>query len=849
MIRSRIGVVVGTLLLSGCATGSPQIPSIPEFANTPAPTLGAVMGSGDLHQAAIGIWNCAIDPTSLNATVTLEATRAAEAAGVDNYLLDVGKFLRNDTIRVTSIGRDQTAVILEYSITHPFPAPGDPTAPSSATNRADLGFAGYLCFLADVGTVTGNTYFDEQSTGGSVVVANTALVQNPDAYSIPAGLLNTGMTANCFPFKTVVDERYVGSVVAHAGAWQPPFGGPYRGILNGWIANNLLQNPGVIGWGGYGVLHQGLTAVNRVRLDRAALAANAWTVRLALIAKYNDPRGGITNLEKRGNRLPREPYDVAQFAYRMPHGALDCDRILFAGASAPYRADQASDVTLWFRVEDWDVYAEEAIGPLADDLPTNQVALGESGLPTLAVCIPGILGDERVIDLWDPATTLIDDDTIVGGDPEPDLGYSIDPLCFGKVVTKPALSGQLPGRYTGMVRVRDPEDFLSGPLAIPLNGVTLAPLTSRLPHPVNYQAFQVDLVPTPGSCPEFGVTLVPTNGFLGPAQSRDYDSWQVGITPTAPPAQFAGLPRAPLTGIVGQVYNAPDNGNFYLFGGGGTDLAFQMTDFGSAVGGQVSVLACDLTNRVIFGTVATLFTNAGPAEMYANAREGLSYFDYNAAVVDASALVSLPTPGIQPVALATDSAGNLLMVDTANVLHRLIKELDYSEDLTGGFPVDLNGVLPAADYWVHGVAFNTRHQASFVVGERKTAATQDGWLLRVECDGTIHPLIDGQPNPANFPLNDTVAGDRGAEIFMDETNAFGNQLGSLADAQLVVFTGNIVAAVHVIRFNARLEHVESEWADGSATTFGISPATELLLQANGETPPFGTFDGELFGWR
>ncbi|MEO7993681.1 MAG: hypothetical protein ABI743_04715, partial [bacterium] len=170
MHRAMLCSALATLILTGCSAGSQQNAALPGMPSGSTPTLGAVMENRDLQEAAIGIWNCAIDPTSLNATVTLEATREAQTAGADLYLLDVGHFLRDDTIRVTSIGRDQTAVILEYSITHPFPAPGDPTAPASATNRADLGFAGYLCFLADVGTVTGNTYFDEQSTGGSVVV-------------------------------------------------------------------------------------------------------------------------------------------------------------------------------------------------------------------------------------------------------------------------------------------------------------------------------------------------------------------------------------------------------------------------------------------------------------------------------------------------------------------------------------------------------------------------------------------------------------------------------------------------------------------------------------------------------
>src|SRR5262249_1117007 len=140
-----------------------------------------------------------------------------------------------------------------------------------------------VLFLTDVASATGSTFF---ANGTDNVVANTGLVTNADAYYKPGGLLTlTGVTANTFPYRQLVDESGAdgGRVgISNGGSLDGNFG------ANGWTLSELGSAAPYNKWTGYGVLHQGQSASNTVVLDRAALAAaGSFSLDVSIIAKYN----------------------------------------------------------------------------------------------------------------------------------------------------------------------------------------------------------------------------------------------------------------------------------------------------------------------------------------------------------------------------------------------------------------------------------------------------------------------------------------------------------------------------------------------------------------------------------
>ncbi|MCG3152166.1 MAG: hypothetical protein GEEBNDBF_01459 [bacterium] len=469
------------LVALGCSGGG-STPIMPSTAGTspdgthPVTSASAALGtptqSGMLHQSALAIYTVDVDPASLTATSRLKETRTGQAND-DLYLLSIDSFLTAGSFKITGVAATATTVDLAYAVAHPFPAPNNPTGtPNGSTNRADLGVAGMVLFLADVPSATGNTYFTDR-------VANTDLVANADAYYSPGGLLTTSGTANTYPYKQLVDETLdPRSGVSNGGDVTGNFGS------DGWTRSEF--GAGNNGWTGYGVMHQGQTVSNTVSFDKSALSGG-FSLDVSIIAVYNDPRGGATAAQKKANRLPPASPDASLFAYRMPHGALDVGKISVLPESAGFIANTISAQTLSFFVEDWDARAtESAETDLANDASFTNVAQGESGTPTLDVCIPGVLGDATVTA---DASTVVDDDSGVGGDVDQDSGRPGDALYYSTLVTKAAGSGQTAGAYTGMVRATDPQTGLT----IGLNE-SLAPLPST-PDPVTYQAFTVELLP------------------------------------------------------------------------------------------------------------------------------------------------------------------------------------------------------------------------------------------------------------------------------------------------------------------------------------------------------------------
>lgn len=501
-MRSLPGWLAATAAVTalGCSQGSG--PLQPTAASVPNAALGGVLQEGSHLQAALGIYRVEVDPDSLQATVALLEQRSGQAND-DLYLLPIDNFLRPNSLRVTGVRSTIDTLLVDYVITHPFNGPTNLDGAATAANRADLGVAGFALFLMDVPSASGNTYFGDR-------VANTSTILNADAYWAPGGLLQLSTTANLFPYKLFVDEsgadgNRVG--ISNGGDSRGNYGG------DGWTRGNIgFSNNG---WTGYGVLHQGQSAANTVELAKAGLTSFSFDV--ALVAKYNDPRGGTTSAEKRANRLPPVLPDFTRFAYRMPHGALDVQKITFLGSSDLYVTGSLSTSTLAFHVEDWDARAAETfLGDLSDDPVLSNVAAGEAGLPTVSVCIPGVTGTPA--DVVNFAPGVLDDDSPYGGDAAEDSGRPDDALCYADAVNSIPAGPDTAGTYTGLVRVTDPElTQISDPnFIVELDG-NLQPVSVNIPEPVTYQVFTVE-VQTPVVDQGFAVTF----GGVGSEEARAF---------------------------------------------------------------------------------------------------------------------------------------------------------------------------------------------------------------------------------------------------------------------------------------------------------------------------------------
>lgn len=493
--RPLIGMLA--LVVLGCAGGGySTAPAIPSPASLPPPeplptvyngaaTLGSPMISGGLAQSALAIYTLRVDLSTYQATLTLKENREATATD-DLYLLPIDSFLRADSFEVTGVDRDADSLNIGWNFSHPFPAPADPTGtPNGSTNRADLGVAASLLYLTDVPAAAGHSYFTDR-------IAETAYILNADSYYSPAALLDTtGLTANTFPMQKVIDEEADNrNGVSNTGNVTGNFG------TDGWTRSEL--GAGNNGWTGFDILHQGQSTRGTVEISLTALETAGFSLDVAVLAKYNDPRGGTTGAEKKANRLPPATPDTSRFAYRMPHGVWDVSSVAFDSQDVAFFDTTISGATLTFYTTDWDARATETTEiDLADDPDPTHVALGEAGLPDFAVCIPGVLGDATVISDWDPALDVLDDDSAFGGDAATDSGQPGDELCYSKLITESITTGQTPGLYTGMARATDVEiaNILDPFFVLELDG-TLAPLSSGNPMPIGYAAFQVNVAST-----------------------------------------------------------------------------------------------------------------------------------------------------------------------------------------------------------------------------------------------------------------------------------------------------------------------------------------------------------------
>lgn len=502
---------IAALLLAalgvGCASAGD--PTVALDAPPGSPAIG-VNNIGISREMVGGLYALNLDLAAGQAKIELVAPRAGQATD-DLFSLSLRPLLRHPNIAATAIRVTDDRVEVDYIVRHPVPAPTDPAGEPSASNRADLGFAGRLLLLADVQDATGRTFFKEP--GSPSVIADTGLVVNADGYYRPAGLLDLpDYTATTFPYQVLVDERGFGNRSGVGNGEDPR--GNYHSASGWWRADMGSAHNA---WTGYGVLHQGQQVSNTLVFDRSRLEAGPVQFLLAVIARYNDPRGGTTQAEKQANRLPPPTPDFTKFAYRMPHGSLDCERIEILGIGPQFDIGQESASSLAVRVTDWDArMIETEQADLGDDPHLSRVAIGESGPPTLAVSIPGILdiGDGSGVVTWDLTDLKNDDSAYPGGDANQDSGRAGDGLYYTRNISKPAADSGIVGTYTGLIRATDPETGIVDPDFVVELDETLSPLASELPESVTYQAFKVVMDIEPGWIRMFGTSEAGESGMV-----------------------------------------------------------------------------------------------------------------------------------------------------------------------------------------------------------------------------------------------------------------------------------------------------------------------------------------------
>lgn len=403
------------------------------------------------------LFDLRIEPVSLSAEVMMVHSSAGQPPQNLRYDLDIDKFLTPDTLQVAGLRLDNfedIAVTLRHR--HPFPAPNF-SAGITAKNRADLGYTGRLFFLSE----------RQVEDYGEGITLDRNLVRAPHGYASPGDLLRdaAGLTASHYPYVLLVDEAIDNREgISNGGLGR----GSYDAPSGGWQLSNA--GPDGRGWTGYDYLHGGQASLPRFTIRRTWLEANAWTVRLALVIQWTDPRGAGGP----SRRFPTDPADVTQFAYRMPYGALDVSQVL-SRADWQLRPDTDQPTSMTIFVRDWDVQSEEtAEESLGTETDVSKVQPGGAGLPTVEFLleplysgkqsVPYVSGSGKGADWLIYRTDLVDQNQV-----------------------------RQPGVYTGLILVTDPEyaDANRENYHAGVDAETLVPDAARRLEPRTVQPFTV----------------------------------------------------------------------------------------------------------------------------------------------------------------------------------------------------------------------------------------------------------------------------------------------------------------------------------------------------------------------
>lgn len=345
------------MLTAGCSGGaSPNTPATTpeEPSGITQPSNEAISYGGQvvdpatgMAEGVLGIYTLLRDPADPT-KAELVMQRSAEAAQGDLYALSVRPYMNPNSLQLQSsapIG-DMTDYTMRF--THPFNVPPDFEPPATASKRLDL-------FIFDVNLVLaipGDRLFFNAG-----VKANVSQVGSMSGYRMLGPLLDlsqVGVTdgTNVFPFRLL--HRIDGS--------NPD--GNYD--TDGWIQDEFLNATG------YDVIPQGSFADGTLRLATSLGSS----VKIIVVAKYMDPRGGADAITKRANRLPND--DPANLRYFLPEAAGDLQNMRAQVQGSLIDNSDQETATITVNVLDWDNAAE--VAPAFPD-PSNLNAISESSKP------------------------------------------------------------------------------------------------------------------------------------------------------------------------------------------------------------------------------------------------------------------------------------------------------------------------------------------------------------------------------------------------------------------------------------------------------------------------------------
>ena len=421
-MQTRIALGLFTLIIAGCSSSTPVSPAN-THASPSGPMQAAVAQVG--NELFVGGFQLHVDRNKMSAEI-IAPERLAASQPPQNLLfdLDISNFLRASNLRLAGLAlQGDGDITLNIEHKHPFPAP-DTTQPITAQNRADLSYSGRMLVLAD-DNVSSAGY------DGTTYTFDAGVLENPDGFVYTGDLLlEEELSANLFPYKLIVDEAADNRLNVSNGN---NAAGSYDPGLGGWQRANLGDDGN--GWTGYDVLHAGQAVQFPLTISSEVFAGGPYDVEVAILIKYVDPRG----TGNRNFRFPFDPADVSQFAYRMPHGAIDAG-ILRGCPDLYLNENAAATVDLDYTLRDWDAKAMEADdGDLSDDTDVALVRPGASGIPAV----------ELVADAITTPVAL----TVENPDSS---GQSSDEFKLSGTLANTA--GASPGEYWGLVVATDPEN-------------------------------------------------------------------------------------------------------------------------------------------------------------------------------------------------------------------------------------------------------------------------------------------------------------------------------------------------------------------------------------------------------
>lgn len=469
--------------ISACSHGNP-IEKGPDAASITAsgpmidPSITTMGG-----ESLAAVYRLDIDPITLSATVTLEGGRALQATQGDLYDLDGIAFMEDAAaaggagmfriFKVENLNADNDLRIT-FHHSHPFKS-NIPSGTFSQTQRTDLGYTGRALFLADLTSVdTDHQFF------GNTIWANTEAIKDPDGYLHPEDFGDTDVWAigesswnenfipeatpktNTWPYKLLADDgEGTGNRTKTVGGTAVSNGSDPRGNYTPADAGWSQTQGDAEDWTGFDFVHQGQTISNSFEISgpwMASVSSSLLQLRVAILLKYCDPRNsGSVSLQ----RFPDGTPDESEFAYRLPHAALDCSLIEIDEANSDLETDNdtggspANTGTLEFFVRDWDSHAaEHGDLDLSDESDVTKVQPGAGlttgGYPEFDVSIPA-LGVSTSGDAMDDEDNNNSNPTGPDNRLEPNSTYTFD-----------ANAAASEGRHPGLVRVTDPENAILG---------------------------------------------------------------------------------------------------------------------------------------------------------------------------------------------------------------------------------------------------------------------------------------------------------------------------------------------------------------------------------------------------